>query len=596
LREGARHIGEEVLVKSRNITALLATLAALLLPAAQTSSHAQIYGHPLPFPWQSADIGDVGTPGTSVQGADADLYMAGAGSDIWGTADSFYFVYQTALDGAISALVGDEENTDPFAKTGVMIRQSLDPGAPHVILDVKPDGGVEFMTRSSLGGATTYLGGTSVPVTQYESGDVGIYATLKLMRSAGTVTAIVCAARTCQTVGSIPWPSGPMLFGVAVTSHNPSVLNHAYFPAAMPTVTRVPDPWFSYDIGAVGQSGRAFFEDGTFTVEGAGADIWGVNDSFHFVQQWIVGSAEIVARVTSEQDTQPYAKAGVLIRDSSGTATVILDVKPDGGIEFMSRPTTGGQMAFVAGASASFPIWLKLTRVGSDFTGAISSDGMVWQPVGTTTATMSANSAAGIAVTSHDTSQLNTATFDHVSLISEAVQDVDIGAVGQAGTESFSDGVYTIKGAGADIWGTADAFNYLYGGLIGDGQLVTRVTSEQNTDDYAKAGVMVRESTNPDAPDVILDVKPDGGVEFMTRDAAGGSTTFLGGASLLFPVWLKLTRTGSTVTGYVSSDGLTWTLVGSTPFSVAGHPLIGLAVTSHDPSVLNTATFDHVSR
>src|SRR5262249_37171241 len=98
----------------------------------------------LPSPWQTADVGDVGTPGYAYQGSAGDLFVGGAGSDIWGTADSFRFVHQSILDGEISAVIAGESNTHPFAKAGVMIRQTLDPRSPHVVLDVKPDGGVEF--------------------------------------------------------------------------------------------------------------------------------------------------------------------------------------------------------------------------------------------------------------------------------------------------------------------------------------------------------------------------------------------------------------------------------------------------------------------
>src|SRR6185369_10198877 len=102
---------------------------------------------------------------------DADLFMAGAGSDIWGTADSFRYVYQTLQgDGAILAHVSAEDAVNPFAKVGVMFRATVDADSPEVILDVKPDGGLEFMTRSAVGGDTVFLAGGSVPVTSTSNG------------------------------------------------------------------------------------------------------------------------------------------------------------------------------------------------------------------------------------------------------------------------------------------------------------------------------------------------------------------------------------------------------------------------------------------
>ncbi len=171
----------------------------------------------------------------------------------------------------------------------------------------------------------------------------------------------------------------------------------------------------------------------------------------------------------------------------------------------------------------------------------------------------------------------------------------DVGSVGAAGSASYSNGVFTVAGAGADIWGTADAFRYVYQGTSGDAQIVARVASIQNTNTYAKAGVMLRESLAAGAAHVILDVKPDGSVEFMTRSASNGSTTFLGSASQAQPTWLKLARSGSTVTGYVSSNGSTWTTVGSTTISIASSAYTGFLVNSHNTGALNTSTFDNVA-
>jgi regulation of enolase protein 1 (concanavalin A-like superfamily) len=561
----------------------------------------------LPAPWQSVEIGSVGTPGYAYQGFDGDLFMAGAGSDIWGTADSFRFVYRPIEDGEISALVGSESNGDSFAKVGVMIRQSVDPDSAHVILDVKPDGGVEFMTRPSRGAETTFLAGDSVPAQSAGGGpNVTFYATLKLVRSGGTVTASVCSRdpahlgdpAICRTVGSAPFPSGRAMIGVAVTSHDPSVLNSTLFPADMPSVSTVPAPWFSIDNGPLNQqrTGDAFFSNGTFTVLGSGADIWGTSDSYHFVRQCFLDDGELVARVTSEQNADPFGKAGVVV--TMGAPTVILDVRPTGDIEFMARQALGEDMRFVAGSAASFPVWLKLVRTGDQFTGYIADDGQAWQTVGATTVPMSHGVCVngGLAVTSHDVTALNTSTFDHVSALSQAFADQDVGDVGIAGSVAFSAGSFTVTGSGADIWDTTDAFNFFARGIFGDGQIVARVDSLEETDPFAKAGVMIRESTDPSAAHVILDVKPDGGIEFMTRPATGAATTFIAGGSAAFPVWLKLTRAGSDISGYSSADGQSWTLVGRTTLSIQSDAMVGLIVTSHNRGGLARAMFSSVGR
>jgi hypothetical protein len=385
--------------------------------------------------------------------------------------------------------------------------------------------------------------------------------------------------------------------GASGTSHDRGVLNHGFFAANVPTVITVPSPWSEGDVGNVGTPGWAVYQNGTFTVAGAGADIWGTTDAYHAVERFIGANGVIVARVTAENAANTFAKAGVIANSNAQSGpTVILDVRPDGLIEFMARPSQGGQMAFIAGATAAFPVWLKLQRTGGTFTGFISSDGNSWQNVGSIDVSMPTNINAGIAVTSHDTSALNTSTFDHVSASSAAPIDSDIGDVGAAGSVvAASETEMTVSGAGANIWGTADAFNYDYSGLSNDGGMYARVLSLDDTSAFAKAGIMIRASTDPSAAYVILDVKPDGGIEFMTRTANGASTTFLAGSTRSFPVFFRLERVGTTVNAWII-DGSQTTLLGSTRTDLPPDALIGLAVTSHQRGTLASAHFDFVSR
>ena len=172
-------------------------------------------------------------------------------------------------------------------------------------------------------------------------------------------------------------------------------------------------------------------------------------------------------------------------------------------------------------------------------------------------------------------------------------QNRDVGSTGLAGSASYSGGTFSVRGAGADIWGSTDGFQYVYQPLTGDGQIVVQVTGITNTSTFAKAGVMWRESTAAGAAHVILDVRPTGDIEFMSRAATGGETSYIAGATQAN--WLKLTRSGTTFTGYVSTDGSTWALVGTTTASIPNAAFVGMIATSHDTSQLNTSTFAGVS-
>ena len=150
------------------------------------------------------------------------------------------------------------------------------------------------------------------------------------------------------------------------------------------------------------------------------------------------------------------------------------------------------------------------------------------------------------------------------------------------------------RGSGADIWGTEDAFRYVYQSLNGDGQIVARVGSLQNTHPNAKAGLMIRETLAPSSRHAIINVTPGAGIEFMRRLAPGALTDW-SGVSGAPPAWIKLVRQGSNFAGYVSGDGTTWTLVGSETIAMAGNVYVGLAVTSHDNVVLCTGMLDSVA-
>jgi hypothetical protein len=112
--------------------------------------------------------------------------------------------------------------------------------------------------------------------------------------------------------------------------------------------------------------------------------------------------------------------------------------------------------------------------------------------------------------------------------------------------------------------------------------------------------VMIRECCQPWYPHVILDLKPDGGIEFMARRGLmpggfpGQDVEYLAGAvaSVTEP-WLKLVRSGDLFTGWVSPDGLGWTEVGEVTVPMRPSTLASLAVSSH-ASQWNTAIFDHV--
>ena len=166
----------------------------------------------------------------------------------------------------------------------------------------------------------------------------------------------------------------------------------------------------------------------------------------------------------------------------------------------------------------------------------------------------------------------------------------DVGAVGATGSASGSGGSFTVTGAGADVWGTTDAFRYVYQTLTGDGTIVTEVTSEEFVANWVKAGVMMRESLDPSARQAFMLVSPGKGLAFQRRVDTGGLSTSTSGGLLTAPYFVRLTRSGTTITASMSPDGSTWTTVGSDTFAMAQTIYVGLAVSSHVYGTTATAT------
>ena len=481
------------------------------------------------------------------------------------------------------------------------------------------------------------------------------------------------------------------------------------------TPATLPAGWSHGDVGNTGAIGNATAESGTFSVTGAGADVWGTADAFHYAYRTLSGDGTIVARVASIQNVNAWTKAGVMIRNSlspsAAQAFMLVAASPLKGVPFQRRPSDGAASVSTPGSQSTAPRWVKLVRAGNLITGYESPDGVTWTVVASDTFVLGQDVLIGLAVSSHVTGTNATATFDNVAVTTTtapppppppppnaaptvsiatpasgthftAPADVtitasasdsdgtiakvqffsgstpigtattapysvtwsavpagtyaitavatdnasatgtsssvsivvdpaapppsglpsgwshgDIGNTGAVGNASASASTFTVTGAGADVWGAADAFHYAYRTLNGDGSIVARVATIENVNAWTKAGVMIRNSVSPSAAQAFMLVaaSPVKGVPFQRRTADGNASVSTPGSQSTAPRWVKLVRAGSVITGYESPDGVTWTMVGSDTFVMGPSVLIGLAVSSHVNGVTATVTFDNVT-
>jgi len=173
----------------------------------------------------------------------------------------------------------------------------------------------------------------------------------------------------------------------------------------------------------------------------------------------------------------------------------------------------------------------------------------------------------------------------------------DIGAVGAAGHTSYDGERFTMSGSGADIWNTADEFQFASQTLTGNFVLTVRVDSLQDVDRWTKAGLMVREDLGAGSRHASVFVSPEKGVAFQRRPVAQGESISTAGALTAAPVWLKLVRDGDRISSYdrkATTDP--WVLIGSQTLpGLAAAVQAGMAVTSHHDGLIATAVFSGIA-
>ncbi|MEV4760492.1 alpha-N-acetylglucosaminidase TIM-barrel domain-containing protein [Micromonospora sp. NPDC049559] len=280
---------------------------------------------------------------------------------------------------------------------------------------------------------------------------------------------------------------------------------------------------------------------------------------------------EVATRIVAELTAEPgQGVVRILDPDSpvcAPGATATLDVRftnRDPG-----RPRTGVTIGLTA------PAGTTVTATGPTSFATVPPGASVvvgWRitpaptlPAGTALATLALTATAGYSDggTPH---QAGAVGVLRVGQPPQAPNQVRAGDTRSGATQSGAR--YAVFAAGADLWGRTYQFGAVYRqAALGSGEsVVTTVTRQDDTGPWAKAGILVRNSLTRDgsAGSVLLARTPGHGVTLQWDSTGGGAldgTTTLAWSGS--PVWLKLTRSGTTFTGYASADGRTWTQVGT---------------------------------
>lgn len=187
--------------------------------------------------------------------------------------------------------------------------------------------------------------------------------------------------------------------------------------------------------------------------------------------------------------------------------------------------------------------------------------------------------------------------------------DVDVGSPQLAGAALPVKGGWDIVAGGADIWEKSDQFHFVCKQVSGDFDIAVRVESFAPAHLYSKAGLMIRESLDPDSPHLMFLVFSDnsprnnnlGAYEMQFRPVAGGDCQAIypavrPPAPPEFPQtypnsWLRVERRGDRFSAFASTDGKAWRLYAGHTLALPKQVFIGPALTSHNPQATATTRF-----
>ena len=644
----------------------------------------------LPDGWATADVGKVGLPGDASYGTGT-FTLAGAGAAVGGMTDAFRFVWQTLTgDGSIVARVTQNQATDPLAKAGIEIRESLAANSKHVALVTTAARGPQLISRSTNGGASAVM---SSPAAAFTPTWVRLVRTGNVFTASRSVDGV-----SWTTVGSVTVAmSATVRIGLLTSAQDAGLLNTARFTdvsltgrlnlSAAVNALSPPDGvsvrqgggaslvvrWQSVP-GATGyliersENGVDFSE--VFTAASA-ATSWtntGLPGSlryFYRVRALSASGQSIASAVVNEINRpSPVTDASIAMmsntqlilnwRDTSGETGYRIERSTDNATYTQIATVAANVPSYTAsGLTGGTPYWFRIspmTATGDGnpvvvtrattgqqavselwFTSKTSSSlGLEWAAVDTATGYRIERSQNGTSFTTLATVPAGTLTYldTPVNVIGRyyyrvvALRDTtaanpsptiftavpaavtlpspwttaDIGTAAGEGATGLQSGKFILISSGTAIGGLGDSFRSVYQTFVGDGTIIARVTSVENTGSWAKAGVMIRESTEINARQAALVVSPTNGIAWQYRHNIGGAGVVVAGPTdQTAPVWLKLVREGNRFTGSWSADGITWTEAGSTTISMGSTAVVGLASTSDTATRLGRAEFTDVS-
>lgn len=192
----------------------------------------------------------------------------------------------------------------------------------------------------------------------------------------------------------------------------------------------LPANWQTADIGYMLYPGNTCYNNGKFTIQSSGNDIWDQQDAFHYTYQpFNPASGDITARIKSIDATDDWAKCGIMFRKNldPGSPNVFMAITSANGQAFQNR-LLQSDASYSANANAVMaPYWVRLAKRGDKYIGYTSQDGLIWTAVDSVNISLGDYAYAGIAYTTHNNNVQGIAVADHVSFIENKLRVIELG-------------------------------------------------------------------------------------------------------------------------------------------------------------------------
>ena len=174
----------------------------------------------------------------------------------------------------------------------------------------------------------------------------------------------------------------------------------------------------------------------------------------------------------------------------------------------------------------------------------------------------------------------------------------DVGVVLHPGSVEYDAALksYRITAGGENLWGTADAFHFVWMQVTGDGSITAEIAFPTTTGDpHKKAVLMARQSLDADAAYADVAVHGSGLTSLQSREAKGAATHEIQ-SNLSAPKRVRLTRVGDSFYISVAGDGEELRLAGGSMKVPLTDPFyVGIGVSAHNKDAVETAIFRNVA-